>query len=90
METALEYKFAANAIGNEQVLITNCDQDALKHCGLKTEPRKALEFLPFERSVLLDSEATDPLVSSDINRFDYFIVGGILGNGTVHILITLQ
>lgn len=85
METVLEYKFAADTIGNEQVLITNCDQEPLKHSGLKTEPRKALEFLPFERSVLLDSEATDPLVSSDINRFDYFIVGGILGNGTVHI-----
>src|SRR3984957_12915962 len=85
-----EYKFAASMIGSEHMLITNCDQDVLKLSGLKTEPRKALDFLPFGRSVLLDSESTELLVPEDAHRFEYFIVGGILGNGITHAFLSFH
>ena len=85
MISGLEYLFAVKHIGKENILFTNFVANAewVAEHGLNAQG-ESIASLPFDKSrvCLLDSEASDFLSPSDVHLFDYFVVGGILGNGT--------
>ena len=73
----IEYRRIRGAVGANNFLVTNLQaaQD------FATEPRSVLGLgIPLERICLLDSEATQELTPEDAQRFDYILLGGILGN----------
>lgn len=68
-------------VGKERLLLTNFPY-AFE--GAACSPESVTEHLkgiPLERICLLDSEADETLSPADAEAFDYFLFGGILGNG---------
>ena len=51
-----------------------------KSC-IETKSLSAFQIYPVNKILLLDSEASDTLCQEDAMSFDYFVVGGILGDG---------
>lgn len=78
---SLEYEHAVSHLGKEHVVFTNFPRNFSVFDG--TFERSCLDLFPLDRMCLLDSESKDLLRPSDSNEFDYFVVGGILGNGTL-------
>ena len=80
----LEYENMLKIVGEGNLLITN-----FPHKIENPEKWKGLSFIkesindlniPFEKICLLDSEASEEMCPGDIEKFDYFLFGGILGN----------
>lgn len=72
----------SNLVGKDQLLITNFPFEPVSYA--QCTPQSVNDFLknvPLERICLLDSEATETLSPADSQNFDYFLFGGILGNG---------
>jgi ribosome biogenesis SPOUT family RNA methylase Rps3 len=76
----LEYRHIAEAVGKENLMITNLkkkDIPKIDFCEAKTESVSALGL---NRVCVLDPGAEKTLEPSDASRFDYIVLGGILGN----------
>lgn len=82
----LEYENMRDIVGPDRLMITNfhhptssekCD---LTGISFLKESINDLHEIPKERICLLDSEASEELSPGDVDRFDYFLFGGILGN----------
>lgn len=73
----IEYKRICRTVGHENFVVTNLAtvQEYI------SEAQSILSLgIPFDRICLLDSEATQELSPEDAQDFDYFLLGGILGN----------
>lgn len=69
-------------VGDGNLLITNFPHDSTSmHRGI-TFSKESINDLnvPLERICLLDSESPSVLSPDDVDKFDYFLFGGILGN----------
>merc|ERR1712060_118618 len=55
-------------------------QELVKMCGEQTQDAQKLPLPAWERMCLLDMEAKEPLQPEDVDSFDAFVFGGILGN----------
>lgn len=68
-------------VGKDRLLLTNFP---FNFAGATCTPETVTAYLknvPLERICLLDSEADETLCPEDKEKFDYFLFGGILGNG---------
>lgn len=74
----IEYKRISGTVGADNFVVTNL---RLPQEFYATESRSVLDLgIPLHRICLLDSEATQKLSPEDSQHFDYFLLGGILGN----------
>jgi len=76
----LEYKHISKIVGRKNLWFTNIKRDAgkLKQLG-KVFSKKASQ-LKLSKVCILDSSGRKTLQPSDVNKFDYFVFGGILGD----------
>lgn len=79
----IEYERVAAFIEpkGHRLLITNAAQQEMPtRANVVCHKGHVNETLPFDRVCLLDSEAPETLSPADAPKFDYFLLGGILGN----------
>lgn len=71
-------------VGDGNLMITNFPhelEDPEKWKGVRFIKDSINDLkIPFERICLLDSEAKEEMCPADVEKFDYFLFGGILGN----------
>lgn len=86
----VEYKAATKHIGAHNVIFTNFPfHEFASSLGVQAFDQKISELFSLDRVCLLDSEAEHTLSPADSENFDYFLIGGILGNGTSIYIILL-
>lgn len=82
--TFLEYANMKKIVGEGNLLITNFSHEIENPENWKgvTFTKDSINDLkiPLERICLLNSEASSELCPADVDKFDYFLFGGILGN----------
>lgn len=85
----VEYKRIAEIVGPGNLILTNFRHpipeewpDVIRR-DIRVFPERLVDLEQFERGniCLLDSESTELLQPEDSRLFDYFLFGGILGNG---------
>lgn len=77
-------------VGQDRLMLTNFPYD-LDWKGVRTTAKSINDLeIPLNRICLLDSESSEELKPEDANLFDYFLFGGILGNGTYTDYITYK
>ena len=74
----IEYENISKYVGKENLIFTKTNSSKLKKFG-KVEPKSVVD-LNLKRACLLDPKAKKMLSPPDVNNFDYFIFGGILGD----------
>lgn len=76
----MEYKHASDCIGKENVIFTNIKTGSSKKKleGFGRIYKEKIEKLNFKNACILDPYAKEQLSPKD--KFDYYIIGGILGN----------
>ncbi len=77
-----EYENIVKIIGKENILFTNIsDFNKLNFAECEKKFVKEIQAEnPSLRFCVLDPESDKELISSDKEKFDYFVIGGILGN----------
>jgi ribosome biogenesis SPOUT family RNA methylase Rps3 len=77
----LEYKHVSDLIGKKNLIFTNIKSDKAKEklIQLGEVYKEKVEKLDFKNACVLDPNAKETLNPKD-NKFDYLVVGGILGN----------
>jgi ribosome biogenesis SPOUT family RNA methylase Rps3 len=79
----LEYKHMSSIVGKDNLIFTNVPQKEAhkleKFGTVHTESVRSLK-LNLAKCCLMEMVTDKVLVSSDKNKFDYFIFGGILGD----------
>jgi ribosome biogenesis SPOUT family RNA methylase Rps3 len=76
----LEYRHIAEAVGKENLLITNVKQKDLKKIDFCEAKAESVSSMGLKRVCVLDPAAEKTLEPSDAAKFDYLVFGGILGN----------
>lgn len=80
----LEYENMKKIVGEGNLMITNFPhelEDPEKWKGVRFIKDSINDLkIPLERICLLDSEASEEMCPADVEKFDYFLFGGILGN----------
>jgi len=74
----IEYENMSKFVGKENLIFTKTKSSKLKKFG-EVEPKSVID-LNLNRACLLDPKAKKTLSPSDVDNFDYFIFGGILGD----------
>lgn len=74
----IEYEHISNIVGKDNLIFTKTKSLKLKSLG-RVEPKSVVD-LNLKRACLLDPKASKTLSPNDVNDFDYFIFGGILGD----------
>ncbi len=72
----LEYEQASKYVPDGLLMITNCSE---KLWFAQCTERRAADVVDPKRTIVLDPTAENVLTPEDLNNFDYFVVGGILG-----------
>lgn len=78
--SVLEYKECSKTVGKNSLIFTNVrnkEQHKLK--GLGKVYGKSVEEMGWKRVVVLDPSAKETLKPKDKGKFDYVVLGGILG-----------
>lgn len=81
-----EYKHLIQTIGSENVIITNVTSEQASHFPAEWvknfRPESASQFLTgnLDKTCLLDEKGQETLQPEDSSMFQYFLLGGILGN----------
>jgi ribosome biogenesis SPOUT family RNA methylase Rps3 len=81
-----EYEHISELVGKENLLFTNIKnkkdiKKLEKHGRVFSKSIKELrKVIDFSRICVLDPEADNLLQTSDVNNYDYFLFGGILGD----------
>jgi ribosome biogenesis SPOUT family RNA methylase Rps3 len=73
----------SSLVGKDRLLLTNFPFDFEGATCTAESVTAHLRHVPLQRICLLDSEADETLCPADAGEFDYFLFGGILGNGTL-------
>ena len=77
-----EYERIADELARQgaTLWITNFGNHQFDHPNVKCSAESCVQLFEMEKVCLLDSEATSVLSPEDANSFEYFLLGGILGN----------
>ena len=76
----LEYKHISEIVGKQNLIFTNVKKYAEKIKGLGEIHEKSIAEMNFEKVCVLDADSKETLKTSDKQKFDYFVFGGILGD----------
>ncbi|MBW2967970.1 hypothetical protein KY362_05785, partial [Candidatus Woesearchaeota archaeon] len=76
----IEYRHMAEAVGKDNLMITNVRKDELDLIDFCEAREESAAILGLKNMCILDPEAPDTLEPDDRKRFSYLIFGGILGN----------
>ncbi len=68
-------------VGKDRLLLTNFSYAFEGATCASESVIEHLKDVPLQHICLLDSEADETLSPADAQTFDYFLFGGILGNG---------
>ncbi|HLC31782.1 MAG TPA: SAM-dependent methyltransferase [Candidatus Nanoarchaeia archaeon] len=74
----IEYKSISKIIPKEQLWFTNTNSKKLKTLGKTT--KQSVTSLSLQNACILDPEAPQTLSPEEAKQFEYFILGGILGD----------
>ncbi|MBW2978533.1 hypothetical protein KY304_00290 [Candidatus Woesearchaeota archaeon] len=76
----IEYKHISSIVGKNNLIFTNVKKGADKIKDLGKIREKSITEMNFEKICILDSDSKHVLKTSDKQKFDYFVFGGILGD----------
>lgn len=79
----LEYRHASLIVGRENIVFTNVPKEyhsILNKYAVKVYEESILNLFDHNKILILDPVATEQISSNDIDRVDYVVVGGILGD----------
>jgi ribosome biogenesis SPOUT family RNA methylase Rps3 len=78
---SIEYQRILQCVGYEKFIVTNFTPKTNLSLSFKCEFRSIVDLgIPYDRICLLDSESPTELAPEDNDRFEIFLLGGILGN----------
>ena len=78
---SIEYSLMSKLVGQDRLLLTNFPFNFEGAECTASPVVDHLKGVPLSKICLLDSEAGETLSPADAEEFDYFLFGGILGNG---------
>ncbi len=79
----LEYRHASLIVGRENIVFTNVPKEyhsILNKYAVKVYEESILNLFDHNKILILDPVATERISLNDIDRVDYVVVGGILGD----------
>ncbi len=74
----IEYESISKMIPRKNLWFTNITSEFLKRFGKVS--KKSIKEMPLKKACILDPNARKTLTYDDSKNFDYFIIGGILGD----------
>lgn len=77
----LEYRHASEFVGKENFIITNVPEKSMKDVeGFATVYKESIFTLNLGLGCVLDPASEETLVPEDAAKFDFLVIGGILGD----------